>query len=245
MVHGQRTAIVTGASKGIGAAIALRLAQDGHAIIANYASDEAGANEVVDAIKKAGGQAVAVQGDISEASCMPRLFDAAEQEFGSADVLVNNAGIMRLSAVASTTDADFEAHCAVNIGGVFRGMREAAKRINAGGAIVSLSSSVVGLYQPTYGIYAATKAAVEALTHVLAKELGPRGITVNAVAPGPVGTDLFMTGKPEAVIENIKKMNPFGRLGTPEDIAAAVSLLAGPDGRWISGQTLRANGGVI
>lgn len=245
MVHRQRTAIVTGASKGIGAAIALRLAQDGHAIIANYASDEVGANEVVDGIKKAGGQAVAVQGDISETSCMPRLFDAAEQEFGTVDVLVNNAGVMRLDAIGSTSDADFEAHFAVNIGGVFRGMREAANRMNAGGAIVSLSSSVVGLYQPSYGIYAATKAGVEALTHVLAKELGSRAITVNAVAPGPVGTDLFMTGKPEAVIENIKKMNPFGRLGTPEDIAAAVSLLVGPDGRWISGQTLRANGGVV
>ncbi|SLN38988.1 3-oxoacyl-[acyl-carrier-protein] reductase FabG [Roseovarius albus] len=245
MAHEQRTAIVTGASKGIGAAIALRLAQDGHAVIANYASDEAGANEIADAIKKAGGQAIAVQGDISDPSCMPRLFDAAEQEFGSVDVLVNNAGIMRLGAVASTSDADFEAHCAVNIGGAFRGMREAANRLNAGGAIVSLSSSVVGLYQPTYGVYAATKAAVEAMSHVLAKELGPRGITVNAVAPGPVGTDLFLAGKPDTVIENIKKMNPFGRLGTPEDIAAAVSLLAGPDGHWISGQTLRANGGVI
>ncbi|WP_367646690.1 SDR family oxidoreductase [Ruegeria arenilitoris] len=236
---------MTGASKGIGAAIALRLAQDGHTIIANYAGNEAEANEIVGAIKKAGGQAIAVKGDISDPSCMPRLFDAAEQEIGSVDVLVNNAGMMRLSAVASTSDADFEAHCAINIGGVFRGMREAANRLNKGGAIISLSSSVVGLYQQTYGVYAATKAAVEAMTHVLAKELGPRGITVNAVAPGPVGTDLFMTGKPEAVIENIKKMNPFGRLGTPEDIAAVVSLLAGPDGRWISGQTLRANGGVI
>ncbi|MFA3919155.1 SDR family oxidoreductase [Ruegeria hyattellae] len=245
MLHEQRTAIVTGASKGIGAAIALRLAQDGHAIIANYASDEVGANEIVDAIKKAGGQAIAVQGDISDASCMPRLFDAADQEFGSVDVLVNNAGIMRLSAVASTSDADFEAHCAINIGGVFRGMREAANRMNEGGAIISLSSSVVGLYQPTYGVYAATKAAVEAMTHVLAKELGSRDITVNAVAPGPVGTDLFITGKPEGVIESIKEMNPFGRLGTPEDIAAAVSLLVGPDGRWISGQTLRANGGIV
>lgn len=240
-----KTAIVTGASKGIGAAVALRLAQDGHAILANYSSDEAGANQVVETIKNAGGDAIAVQGDIAEPSCMAHLFDVAEQAFGPVSVLVNNAGIMRGSPIGTVTDTDFDAQCAVNIGGVFRGMREAANRLRDGGTIVSLSSSVVGLYQPSYGIYAATKAAVEALTHVLAKELGPRGIIVNAVAPGPVETEFFMAGKPDALVENIKNMNPFGRLGTPEDIAAAVAFLAGPDGRWISGQTLRANGGVI
>ncbi|MGJ8530832.1 MAG: SDR family oxidoreductase [Alphaproteobacteria bacterium] len=240
-----KIAIVTGASKGIGAAVALRLAQDGHAILANYSSDEAGANQVVETIKNAGGDAIAAQGDIAEPSCMAHLFDAAEQEFGPVGVLVNNAGIMRGRAIGAVTDTDFDTQCAVNIGGVFRGMREAANRLREGGTIVSLSSSVVGLYQPAYGIYAATKAAVEALTHILAKELGPRGITVNAVAPGPVETGFFMAGKPDALIENIKNMNPFGRLGTPEDIAAAVAFLAGPDGRWISGQTLRANGGVI
>jgi 3-oxoacyl-[acyl-carrier protein] reductase len=240
-----KTAIVTGASKGIGAAIALRLAQDGHAIIANYSSDQAGANQVVEAIKNAGGRAVAAQSDIADPFGMANLFGAAEQEFGPVGVLVNNAGIMRGDPIGTVTDTDFDAQCAVNIGGVFRGMREASNRLRDGGTIVSLSSSVVGLYQPTYGIYAATKAAVEALTHILAKELGPRGITVNAVAPGPVETEFFLAGKPDALVENIKNMNPFGRLGTPEDIAAAVAFLAGPDGRWISGQTLRANGGVI
>lgn len=245
MTKPQKAAIVTGASKGIGAAIALRLAQDGQAIVANFASDEAGANHVVDTIRKNGGQAIAVQGDIAEPSCMALLFDAAEEEFGGIDTLVNNAGVMYCTSLSEATDEDFETQCAINIGGVFRGMREAANRLTEGGAIISMSSSVVGLYQPTYGIYAATKAAVEAMTRVLAKELGPRGITVNSVAPGPVGTDLFMAGKPDAMIENITKANPFGRLGTPEDIAAAVSFLAGSDGRWISGQTLRANGGVI
>lgn len=240
-----KSAIVTGASKGIGAAIAIRLAQNGHAILVNYSSDEAGANQIVDTIVNSGGKAVAVKGDIAEPPSMAHLFDAAEQAFGSIGILVNNAGIMSSGPIGAATDLDFEAQCAVNIGGVFRGMREAANRMEAGGAIVSLSSSVVGLYQPAYGIYAATKSAVEAMTHVLAKELGPRDITVNAVAPGPVETEFFMAGKPDALVENIRNMNPFGRLGTPEDIAAAVAFLAGSDGRWISGQTLRANGGVI
>ncbi|WP_114010922.1 SDR family oxidoreductase [Cohaesibacter intestini] len=240
-----KSAIVTGASKGIGAAIALRLAKDGHKILVNYARDEAGANQIAERIKDAGGQAIAIQGDVADPTCMAALFDIAERDYGTVGVLVNNAGIMRLGPINKATDTDFEAQCAINLGGVFRGMREAANRMGEGGAIVSLSSSVVGLYQPAYGIYAATKAAVEAMTHVLAKELGPRGITVNAVAPGPVETELFLAGKPEALVRNIKDMNPFGRLGSPEDIAAAVAFLASPDGRWVSGQTLRANGGLV
>lgn len=245
MTQPAKTAIVTGASKGIGAAIAQRLAQEGHAVVVNYSSDKAGAAQILEGIKATGGTAISVHADVAKPSGMAELFDAAEQEFGPVHVLVNNAGIMRLGPLGETADIDFETQCAINIGGVFRGMREAASRIQDDGAIISMSSSVVGLYQPNYGIYAATKAAVEAMTHVFAKELGPRGITVNAVAPGPVETEFFMAGKPEALVENIKKLNPFGRLGTPEDIAAAVVFLAGPDGRWISGQTLRANGGVI
>ena len=245
MVQQFEAAIVTGASKGIGAAIALRLARDGHAILVNYSSDETGANQVVDTITNAGGQATAVQGDIAEQDCMRRLFDIAEKEFGAVRILVNNAGIMRCDPLSKTTDTDFQAQCAINIGGVFRGMREAARRLQGGGSIVSLSSSVVGLYQPTYGVYAATKAAVEAMTHVLAKELGSRGITVNAVAPGPVETEFFLAGKPATLVESIRATNPFGRLGAPADIADIVAFLAGPDGRWINGQTLRANGGVI
>lgn len=240
-----KTAIVTGASKGIGAAIAQRLARDGHPIVVNYSSDDVAANQVVRAIKDKDGQALAVKGDVGNPACLPMLFGAAERQFGPVSVLVNNAGIMHTSAIADASDADFEAQCAINIGGTFRGMREAANRLIDGGHIVNISSSVVGLYQPAYGIYAATKAAVEAMTRVLAKELGARGITVNAVAPGPVETEFFLAGKPDAAIQNIKQMNPFGRLGTPEDIAATVAFLTGPDGRWINGQTLRANGGVI
>lgn len=240
-----RIAIVTGGSKGIGAAIARRLARDGFAVIVNYGHDAAPAAAVVGAIEAAGGRAVAVPADLGDPAGMRTLFDAAEQAFGGVDVLVNNAGMMQLSPIAETDDAQFERQVSLNLGGVFRGMREAAKRLRDGGRIVSFSSSVVGLYQPGYGVYAATKAGVEAMTHILAKELGPRGITVNAVAPGPVETELFMTGKSDAQVRAIAGANPFGRLGQPDDIAAAVAFLAGPDGGWINGQTLRANGGVI
>jgi 3-oxoacyl-[acyl-carrier protein] reductase len=245
MASSTRVAIVTGSSKGIGAAIAERLAADGLAVVVNYASGAAPAEALVAKIKDAGGQAIAVQADIGDRSGLTGLFDAAEQAFGGVDVLVNNAGTMPLSPIADVDDDQFERLVAINLGGVFRGMREAAKRMRDGGRIISFSSSVVGLYQPTYGVYAATKAGVEAMTHILAKELGPRGISVNAVAPGPVETELFTKGKSDELIANIAKMNPFGRLGQPGDIASVVAFLAGPDGGWVSGQTIRANGGVI
>ncbi len=238
-------AIITGASRGIGAATAQRLARDGHAIVVNYANDQIAAEHVVRAIEDQGGQAICAKGDVADAACMPMLFELAEQQFGPVSILINNAGIMRNAEIGATSDADFETQCSVNIGGTFRGMREAAMRLTDDGRIVSVSSSVVGLYQPAYGIYAATKAAVEAMTHVLAKELGPRGITVNAVAPGPVETELFLAGKPDHLLDNIKQMNPLGRLGATQDIAATVAFLTGPDGAWINGQTLRVNGGVI
>jgi len=241
----QRSAIVTGGSKGIGAAIAKRLARDGFAVTVNYGHDRDAADAVIAEIEAAGGRGIAVQADIGDRASMAALFDAAEQAFGGVDVLVNNAGTMPLSPIANVDDDQFERLVAVNLGGVFRGMREAARRMRDGGRIVSFSSSVVGLYQPTYGVYAATKAGVEAMTHILAKELGSRGITVNAVAPGPVETELFTKGKSDELIANIAKMNPFGRLGQPDDIASVVAFLAGPDGGWVSGQTLRANGGVI
>ncbi len=176
---------------------------------------------------------------------MKALFDATEQAFGGVDVLVNNAGIMKLAAVAESDDALFDQHVAVNLKGVFNCMREGARRIRDGGRIVSFSSSVVGLYQPTYGAYAATKAGVEALTHILAKELGPKKITVNAIAPGPVATPLFLDDKSDEQVAQITRLIPLGRLAEPEDIAAAVSFLAGPHSHWVSGQVLRANGGMI
>ncbi|MCM2400322.1 SDR family oxidoreductase [Rhizobium sp. S153] len=240
-----RTAIVTGSSKGIGAAIARRLAADGFAVVVNYASGAEAAAAVVKEIEGAGGRAVAVKADIAATDGMKALFDSAEQAFGGVDVLVNNAGIMQLSPIADTTDEAFERQVAINLGGVFRGVREATQRLREGGRIVNFSSSVVGLYQPAYGVYAATKAAVEAITHILAKELGPKGITVNAVAPGPVETELFMKGKSDDLLKAIIGMNPLKRLGQPEDIAGVVSFLAGPDGGWVNGQVVRANGGVV
>ncbi|RWN28441.1 SDR family oxidoreductase [Mesorhizobium sp.] len=240
-----RAALVTGASKGIGAEIARRLARDGFSVVVNYARGAEAAESVVREIEAAGGTAIAVQADVGDPKGVARLFDAAEQAFGGLDVLVNNAGIMKLAPLVEMDDADFDRQIAVNLGGVFRGMREGARRLRDGGRIVSFSSSVVGLYQPSYGVYAATKAGVEAMTHVLAKELGTRGITVNVVAPGPVATELFLDGKSEALVETITKLIPLGRLGQPADIAGVVSFLAGPDGGWVNGQVLRANGGTV
>ena len=241
----RRTAIVTGASRGIGAAIARRLAHDGVAVVINYARAREDAEQLTQAIERDGGVAIAVQADIAGPGGIRQLFDAAEQKFGGADILVNNAGVMKLAPIAETDDASFDSHVAINLAGVFRGMREGARRLREGGRIISFSSSVVGVYGPGYGIYAATKAAVEAMTHVLAKELGPRRITVNAVAPGPVETALFMTGKSPEQVAAISRTIPLGRLGKPDDIAALVAFLAGPDGGWVNGQVIRANGGMI
>ena len=238
-------AIVTGASRGIGAAIARRLAEDGFAVVANYAGSAGAATKLVQEIESAGGRAISIQADVSDPNAVQRLFNSAESELGGVDVLVNNAGIMKLARLAEADVATFDQLVAINLKGVFNSLREAARRLHDGGRIVNFSSSVVGFYQPTYGIYAATKAAVEAMTHVLAKELGPRGITVNAIAPGPVATELFLRGKDEATIESMKRMNPLGRLGEVEDIAKVVSLLVDPDSGWINGQVVRVNGGII
>jgi 3-oxoacyl-[acyl-carrier protein] reductase len=239
-----RVAIVTGASRGIGAAVAERLARDGFIVVINYAGSAAKAEAVVATIEKAGGRAIAAQADVSDPAAVARMFDTAEAAFGGIDVVVNNAGIMQLSPLAETSDELFDRHVATNLKGVFNALREAAKRLRSGGRIISFSSSVVGLYQPTYAVYAATKAGVEAMTHVLAKELRGRNITVNAIAPGPTATDLFLKN-PQEVVDRLTKLTPLERLGQPEDIANAVAFLAGPDGGWINGQVLRANGGII
>jgi len=240
-----KVAIVTGASRGIGAAIAERLGKDGFTVVVNYAGNAAAAEEVVRRIEQAGGKAVAAQADVADAEAVRRMFDSAETAFGGIDVLVNNAGIMMLSPLAGADDANFDRQVAVNLKGTFNTLREASKRLRDGGRVVNFSTSVVGLKLETYGVYAATKAAVETMTAIMAKEMRGRDITVNAVAPGPTATDLFLNGKSDELIERMAKMNPLERLGTPEDIAAAVAFLAGPDGGWINGQTLRANGGVI
>ena len=240
-----KVAIVTGASRGIGAAIAKRLAADGFAVIVNYAGREADAVAVVEQIQAQGGRAAALQADVAVPAQVAALFDQTTHLFGGVDILVNNAGIMNLSPIADTDDAGFERQIAVNLKGSFNTLREASKRLRNGGRIVNFSSSVVGLLQPGYGVYAATKAGVEAMTSILAKELRGRNITVNAVAPGPTATDLFLTGKPQEVVDRLAKLAPLERLGQPGDIADVVAFLAGPDAAWINGQVLRANGGII
>lgn len=242
---GNKVAIVTGASRGIGAAIARRLAADGFTVVVNYAGKAAEAEALVAEIEAAGGTAIPAQADVSDPAAVARLFDAAQAAFGGIDVLVNNAGIMKLASLADSDDALFDSQVAINLKGSFNTLREAAKRLREGGRIINLSSSVVGLSLATYGVYAATKAGVEAMTHILTKELRGRNITVNAIAPGPTATPLFLDGKPQAVIDTLTKAAPLERLGQPEDIANAVAFLAGPDGGWINGQILRANGGII
>jgi 3-oxoacyl-[acyl-carrier protein] reductase len=240
-----KSAIVTGGSRGIGAAIAERLARDGFAVVVNYAGNAVAAQALVGKIQAAGGRAITFRADVGDPAAVLAMFDAAETAFGGIDVLVNNAGIMALSSIAETTDETFDSLVATNLKGTFNTLREAARRLRDGGRIINLSTSVVGLRLATYGVYAGTKAAVETLTAILSRELRGRSITVNAVAPGPTATDLFLDGKPPELIERMAKMNPMERLGTPEDIAGAVAFLAGPDGGWINGQVLRANGGLI
>lgn len=243
----QKVAIVTGASRGIGAAIAQRLARDGYAVVVNYAGSVAEADKVVAQIASAGGNAVAIQADVADPAAVRALFERAIAELGRVDVLVNNAGILpsALPPLADTDDQTFDRLFAVNVKGSFNTMREAATKMQQGGRIINFSTSVIGLGLPGYAIYAATKGAIEVMTNILAKELRGKNITVNAVAPGPTATDLFLNGKTPETIERLSKMAPLERLGQPDDIASAVSFLAGEGGGWINGQTVRANGGIV
>ncbi|WP_416064478.1 SDR family oxidoreductase [Rhizobium sp. ZK1] len=242
-----KVALVTGASRGIGASIAERLAKDGFTVVINYAGNAALAEELAQKIEKAGGKALTAQADVADADAeaVRRMFDAAEAAFGGVDVLVNNAGIMLLSRLADVDDATFDRQISVNLKGTFNTLREAAKRLHDGGRVINVSSSIVGLKPETYSVYAATKAAVETMSAIMSKEMRGRQITVNTVAPGPTGTDLFLNGKSDELIDRLAKANPLERLGTPEDIAGVVAFLAGPDGAWINGQVLRANGGMV
>ena len=239
----RKSAIVTGASRGIGRAIAQRLAADGFAVVVNYAGDEAAAQSTVDAIRQAGGTAIAVRADVSQADAVAALFAATQREFGRVDVVVSNGGVMKVQPIAQMSPEDFDRMMAVNLRGTFLLMAEASRHLGQGGRFVALSSSVIAKHAPGYGPYAASKAGVEALVQVFAQELRGRGISVNAVAPGPVATELFLQGKSDALIEQIVKQAPLERIGQPEDIAQAVAFLAGPGGAWVNGQVIRVNGG--
>jgi 3-oxoacyl-[acyl-carrier protein] reductase len=239
-----QVAIVTGASRGIGAAVAQRLAKDGFAVAINYASSSAEADALVAELTAAGAKAIAVKADVSKADDVRRMFEVTEQQLGKVDVLINNAGVLKTLPLADTSDALYDQTFDINVRGTFNTLREAAARMNDGGRIVNFSSTTLALNMPGYAIYNATKAAVEAFTHVFAKELRGRNITVNAVAPGPIATSLFLDGKTDEQIQNFAKMPPLQRLGQPDDIAAVVAFLAGADAGWVNGQILRANGGV-
>lgn len=238
-----RVALITGASGGIGRATAERLAKDGIAIGVHYSGNKAKADQIVSEITAAGGRAIAVGGDVADENAMSAAFDAVEAEFGGIDVVVNTAGIMLLSPIATLNLDDLDRIYRTNIRGSFVVSQQAARRVRGGGAIINFSTSVTRLQFPNYGAYAASKGAVEAMTLILARELRGKDITVNAVAPGPTATPLFLNGKDEATIQNLSKAAPLERLGTPEDIAETVAFLAGP-ARWINGQVLFANGGL-
>lgn len=243
MNSSNRVAIVTGGSRGIGRATAERLAADGLAVVIAYARNQAEADAAVAAIEGAGGRAIAVSADVADEPAVKSVFDAAEQHFGGVDVVVNAAGVMILAPVADL-DLDAMDHMhRTNIRGTFVVNQQASRRVRRGGAIINVSTSVTRLSIPSYAAYAASKAAVEAMSLILARELRGRDITVNAVAPGPTGTALFLDGKSDELIEQIAGQNPMGRLGTPRDLAEVVSALAGPV-RWVNGQTIFVNGGA-
>ncbi|MFZ6641666.1 SDR family oxidoreductase [Undibacterium sp. TC4M20W] len=238
-----KTAIVTGGSRGIGHAISLRLAADGFAVVVNYAGNVSKAQETVSAIQAAGGKAIAVQGDVSKPEDVAQLFTTAKEVFGRIDVVVNSAGSMTMTTINTSNIDAFDKLIAINLRGTFLVLAQAAQHIEKGGRIIALSTSVIAKSFPAYGPYIASKAGVEGLVHVLANELRGREITVNAIAPGPVGTEMFFHGKTEEQVSNIARMNPMERIGTPAEIASAVAFLAGPDGVWVNSQVLRVNGG--
>jgi 3-oxoacyl-[acyl-carrier protein] reductase len=243
MKRANKVALVTGASGGIGRAVATRLARDGFAVVVHYAGNGARASQVVQEIKAGGGQAIAVRADVADATQVERLFKETADAFGRVDVVVNTAGIMPLAPIAQGDLDLFDKVIATNLRGTFLVLSQAAQHVSSGGRIIAFSTSVIARSFPTYGPYIAYKAGVEGLVHVLANELRGRNVTVNAVAPGPVPTELFLKGKTEAQIEEFRKLPPLERLGRPEDIASVVSFLAGPDGAWVNSQVLRANGG--
>jgi len=239
----QGVALVTGASRGIGHAIALRLARDGFDIVVNYAGNAAKAQDTVAVIEALGRKAVAIQADVADADAVARLFEGAKQAFGRLDVVVNSAGVMPMATISPDKLADFDRVIATNLRGSFLVLGHAAQHLTAGGRIIALSTSVLAKSFPGYGPYIASKAGTEGLVHVLANELRGRGITVNAVAPGPVGTELFLNGKTDEQVAQIAKLAPLERIGTPDEIANAVAFLAGPDGAWVNSQVVRVNGG--
>lgn len=235
--------IITGSSRGIGMTIAKTLAKNGAKVVVNYSGSEETAKSVVNEILQSGGQAIAIKADVSKSEDVKRLFQKTLETFEKIDVLINNAGIAIYKLIKDTTDEDFDRIFDINVKGVFNTMREASTLLADNGRIINFSSSVTRLMLPTYGTYSATKAAVEQLTRVFAKEVGTKGITVNSISPGPVNTELFKQGKNEEVIKRLASMSAFNRIGEPEDIAKIILFLVDDDSKWITGQNIGANGG--
>jgi 3-oxoacyl-[acyl-carrier protein] reductase len=240
-----RVAIVTGGSRGIGRETAERLSRDGFSVVINYAGNEDEARAAVESITEAGGEAISHQADVADEDAVAALFDAAEEKFGGIDAVVHAAGIMPLAPLAELDLDVFDQVIRTNLRGTVVVDQQAVRRLRSGGAIVNFSSSVLGLAREGYSAYAASKGGVEALTLILARELRGRDVTVNAVAPGPTATRLFLEGKDEKTIAGLASAAPLERLGTPEDIAEFVAFLAGPGGHWVDGQVIRANGGIV
>jgi len=240
-----KTAIVTGASRGIGREIALTLGQLGAAVAVNYVSNVQMAEGVCSEIVDMGGRALPVQADIRSIADIEALFDRTLETFGAVHILVNNAGILLYKKIEEVTEAEFDAIFASNVKGLFFACQQAAKKMAQGGKIINISSSVTKVMMPNYGPYAATKGAVEQITKVLARELGPKNIAVNCISPGPVDTELFRRGKSEEQIQSLANMAAFGRIGTPRDIADVVALLVSDAAGWVTGQNLCVNGGFI
>ncbi|MBD8839759.1 MULTISPECIES: SDR family oxidoreductase [unclassified Paenibacillus] len=240
-----KVALVTGSSRGIGRAIAEQLAELGADVVINYASRPDKAEETAEIVRQKGVRAITVQADLARKEDVERLFSQTISELGKVDILINNAGIMKTTPLAEVTEEEFDQQFAINVKGTFFACQQALKHMEDRGRIVNFSTSVTGQMFPNYSVYAGTKGAVEQITRQLAKEFGSKQITINAVAPGPVNTELFSVGKTEQQLEGIRKMNAFGRLGEPEDIASVISFLVGTDSQWVTGQTIRVNGGFI
>jgi 3-oxoacyl-[acyl-carrier protein] reductase len=238
-----RVAIVTGASRGIGRAIALRLAKDGFSVVINYAGNESSASAVAREIADGGGRACTVQANVAVAADVERLYASAQREFGQIDVVVNSAGVMSVTQIAQGNVDAFDQMIATNLRGTYLMMSQAAQVLPNGGRFIAFSSSVLAKNFPGYGAYIASKAGVEGLVRVFANELRGRNVTVNAVAPGPIATEMFLNGKSPELIDQIAKQAPLERLGEPDEIANVVSFLSGPEGRWVNAQVVRVNGG--
>jgi len=240
----EKVILVTGASRGIGAAVAKKLASEGAKVIINYAGGVEAAEQTVNDIKQQGGDAIALQADVSKSDEVKAMFDAAIAHYGKIDVLVNNAGIMITKLFKDTTDEDFTRQFDINVRGTFNTLREAVTKLADNGSVINFSSTTTRVMMPTYGTYVASKGAVEQLTRIFAKEVGARGINANTVSPGPTNTELFTKGKPQEVIDRLASLSAFNRIGEPEDIAKIVAFLASDEAKWISAQNIGANGAM-